>query len=340
VSAVAARAPVSVRVSCSPEIRKAEDCARHVAAELGFSARDCDEITLVIAELGSNLLKHASGGELRLESAEIGGRMGLRVESLDRGPGFTDFELATTDGYSSVGSLGTGLGTVNRLMDELEYHPLPGGGSRIVCCRWLRAEPRIRESHLEIGIASRAYRQLPENGDTFVIREWGKKALVGVIDGLGHGKFAQRAAHTARQYIDQHYDQPLEAIFRGVGRSCQSTRGVVMALALFEHERQRFACANIGNIELRVHGSAQPIRFMLRRGVVGQQSPSPKPEEHPWAAGMMLVMHSDGLRSHWDWSDFPQLWTERPSHIAQRLLAALGRVDDDATVLVARNPLQ
>lgn len=328
--------PVLVRVQSPPEIRVAETHARRAAEALGFPARACDEISLVVAELGSNLLRHATGGELRLELAEAGGRKGLRVESLDRGPGFADFERATADGYSTAGSLGTGLGTVNRLMDELHYHPLPSGGSRIVCCRWLRAQPGVTESRFDIGVASRSYRQLAENGDAFVIREGDQMALAAVIDGLGHGKFAQRAAQAARQYVDQHWDQPLEAIFRGVERTCQATRGVVMAIVRFDLKRQTLAYANIGNVEVRVRGGGQPVRFIVRRGVVGQRAPLPKIQEHPWTAGMTLVMHSDGVPSHWSWSDFPQLWAEPSSRAAQRLLSALGRADDDATVVVVR----
>src|SRR6185437_5556014 len=186
---------------------------------LGFSPRDCDDIALAVTELASNLLKHAAGGELRFEPTEAAGRKGLRIESLDCGPGIPDFERALRDGYSSAGSLGTGLGTVNRLMDDLQYHLQPAGGSRITCSRLLRTGPRQHARHLEIGVASRAYRQVLENGDAYVSREWGTGSLVGVIDGLGHGQFAHRAAQVARQYIDQHYDLPLEALFRGVGRT-------------------------------------------------------------------------------------------------------------------------
>lgn len=329
--------PVVTRITGPSEIHRAEDRARRLAAELGFSARDCDEISLVVAELGANLIKHAAGGELLVQAIELGGRRGLRLESLDQGPGFADFEQATRDGYSSVGSLGTGLGTVNRLMDDLEYHPLPAGGSRILCRRWLRAQPRLSDWHLEFGVATRSYRQLPENGDAFIIRQWRYRALAGVIDGLGHGQYAQRASQAARQYVDEHFDQPLEAIFRGVGRACQSTRGVVMGLVLFDHERERIACANIGNIEVRVHGGPQRVSFVARRGVVGQHAPLPRAQELPWTHGMTLIMHSDGLRRAWDWSDFPGLWTEHPSLVAHRLVSTLSRPDDDSTVLVARN---
>jgi anti-sigma regulatory factor (Ser/Thr protein kinase)/serine/threonine protein phosphatase PrpC len=337
VRALAPDNPVVFAVTGPPEVRRAEDRARRLAAELGFSAEDCAEIALVVVELGSNLVRHAGGGELRMEVVEVADQQGLRVESVDRGPGFADFEHATTDGYSSAGSLGTGLGTVNRLMDDLQYHPLPGGGSWIACTRWLRTEPRIPDGSLEIAGATRAYRQLAENGDAFIVRQWGHHALLGVIDGLGHGLFAQRAAQTARQYIDQHYDQPLEAIFRGVARACQSTRGVVMALVLLDHDRRSFKSASIGNIELRAQGSPERVRFLPQRGVVGQLTPLPRTEEHPWTRGMILIMHSDGIRSTWEWSDLPSFATESPAVIAQRLMSSFGRPDDDATVLVVKN---
>jgi hypothetical protein len=50
-----------------------------------------------------------------------------------------------------------------------------------------------------------------------------------------------------------------------------------------------------------------------------------------------MIMHSDGLRTRWEWEEYRHLSWEAPGIIAQRLLRALGRIEDDATVLVARN---
>ena len=46
---------------------------------------------------------------------------------------------------------------------------------------------------------------------------------------------------------------------------------------------------------------------------------------------------SDGLESRWDWKDFEAMAQEAPALIARRLLKQLGTLEDDATVLVARN---
>ncbi len=39
-----------------------------------------------------------------------------------------------------------------------------------------------------------------------------------------------------RHYVESHFEEPLVAIFRGTGRACRGTRGVVMALARFDWE--------------------------------------------------------------------------------------------------------
>lgn len=43
--------------------------------------------------------------------------------------------MAVVDGFYTAGTLGTGLGTVNRLMDELTAYPGPERGVHIVCRR-------------------------------------------------------------------------------------------------------------------------------------------------------------------------------------------------------------
>jgi anti-sigma regulatory factor (Ser/Thr protein kinase)/serine/threonine protein phosphatase PrpC len=327
---------ICVRVAHPAEIKQATDAARQLAASLGFNSKDRDEIVLAVTELASNLTKHANGGTITLHPTE--GRPGIQIESADRGPGIPDVEQALADGYSTAGSLGTGLGTVNRLMHELEFYSLSPTGTRIVCQRWVRSntrKPFVR--WLEFGAATRSYRRQPENGDAFFIRQWEGGALSGVIDGLGHGQFAQRAAQCARQYLDQHFDQSLENLFRGVGRTCRGTRGVVMALARFDRASQTVATASVGNIETRLIGGGNRSNIAVRRGIVGLNAPNPVIAEHPWTPASLLIMHSDGLRTQWEWDEFRRLSWEAPGMIAQRMLCALGKIDDDATVLVARS---
>jgi serine/threonine protein phosphatase PrpC len=93
----------------------------------------------------------------------------------------------------------------------------------------------------------------------------------------------------------------------------------------------------VGNIEARVFGGTQRPQLVVRRGIVGGQAPNPHVTEHDWEAGMVLVLHSDGVTQRWRWEDFPDLIEATATIVAQRLLRALAKPQDDATILVVRD---
>lgn len=320
-------------------VGKAKRAGKTLAAAVGFDAEACEQVVLVIIELATNLVKHARGGTIILTPLIAGKRAGLQIESIDQGPGIADIEQAIADGFTTIiGSLGVGLGTVNRLMDELDIVSERGRGAHITSRKWVRQYAvSLRPCPLDLGAATRSRLMSELNGDAFTIKQWGECALVGIMDGLGHGEFAHRAAETARQYVENHFDQPLALIFRGVGHACRATRGLVMALAHFDWGKGRLTFASLGNIEVRVFPSSAPFRFIIRRGVVGLRAPNVVVTEHPWTGEHVMVLHSDGLTSRWSWKDFPGLEGKPAAVAAQELLRALAKDLDDATVVVVRS---
>jgi anti-sigma regulatory factor (Ser/Thr protein kinase)/serine/threonine protein phosphatase PrpC len=349
-----------VAISQADDVSVTRQAAKAMAVEIGFNATASEEIALVASELAANLIRHAGGGSLTLSRLADEGRAGIRIESRDAGPGITDVERAVADDYSTGGGLGYGLGAVNRLMDLFDITSQPGHGTHIVCQRWVRSDIQgAAPCPLEFGVATRPHPGMGDNGDAFVIKRWGQSALAGVMDGLGHGQFAHRAAETARQYVESHFDQPLDAIFRGVGRACRATRGVVMALARFDFRFQisdlrlrnvttsqsaignpqpaiRLSFASIGNVEVRVFGNPEPMNFIIRRGVLGGSAPNAVVTEHQWDLEGVMVLHSDGLTTHWRWEDFPDLAHAPATIAARRLLGTLAKDEDDATVMIIK----
>jgi anti-sigma regulatory factor (Ser/Thr protein kinase) len=331
-----------IPVALASDVYVARRATKDMALAIGFDAQVSEELVIAVSELASNLVKYARGGRLTLTPICESGREGLQVESLDNGPGIADVEQAMTDGASTGGSLGYGLGSVNRLMDQFDITSQcgTGAGTHIVGTRWLRLDtPPVSPCPLDFGAATRPYPTMPVNGDAFVIKRWSASALVSVIDGLGHGQYAHRAAQAARQYVETHVDQPLEAIFRGVGRTCRATRGVVMALVRFDFGPAgiRFACASVGNIEVRLFGSPDWKNFIVRRGILGGNAPNPHVTEHNWQPGVVMVLHSDGVGSRWRWEDFPDLARAPATDAAQRLLRRLAKAHDDATIMIVKD---
>ena len=296
---------------------------RDLALELKFPTLAAEELCLVARELASNVVRHGGGaGEMVLApiAAEEEGA-GIEIVALDRGPGIPDPERALTDGYSTAGSLGTGLGAANRLCDSLEIEARHDGGqgTRVVCRRWLRTPaPRQALGPLDVGASTRPYPMCRSNGDAFLFRTEGEESLAGVMDGVGHGRHAERAALAAREYVGRHAGRPLQEIFRGVGRACRGTRGVVMALARVRWGAGTMSFASVGNIEARLHTGRESGRFVVRRGILGVRAPHPVVTRHPWTAQELLVLHSDGLSARWHWDEHLDLWGRSSSAIERR----------------------
>jgi serine/threonine protein phosphatase PrpC len=177
---------------------------------------------------------------------------------------------------------------------------------------------------------------MAKNGDAFVMERWGESALVGVIDGVGHGQLAFQAAQEARLFVETHFDRPLDTLFFGVGRACRGTQGVVMALARFDWGREKLTFASVGNIESRMFGCPQKMNFIVRRGLIGLNAPNAVVTEHPWGPSQVMVLHSDGVSTHWEWEDYPELRDASAVSAAQKLLHRLARDNDDATVVVVK----
>ena len=115
-----------MQVAHTSDVAVARQAATALATAIGFVDKDRDAVALVVSELATNLVKHAKGGTLTLTALVDEGRVGLQITSQDRGPGIADVEQALTDGFSTVGSLGYGLGAVNRIMDVLDMTSQPG----------------------------------------------------------------------------------------------------------------------------------------------------------------------------------------------------------------------
>ncbi len=98
------------------------------AMNYGFNREKAMYLKTAITELATNIVFHSHGGNLTVYSIvsqcsfekECNRVSGILVVAVDRGPGISDVNLACKDGYSSKNSLGFGLPSVMRLMDDFE----------------------------------------------------------------------------------------------------------------------------------------------------------------------------------------------------------------------------
>ena len=117
------------------DVERARREVRRLASAQGLDRFEVEAGALAVSELGTNLVRYAIEGELRLELC-VGPRgSGVRVESCDAGPGIANLDQALQDGFSTGGGLGSGLPAVRRLMDEFTISSSPSG-TRVVALKW------------------------------------------------------------------------------------------------------------------------------------------------------------------------------------------------------------
>jgi len=123
-------------IRTSADIVQVRQTVRQWAAEVGFGLVDQTKLVTAASELARNTLDYGRGGTVHLMSVEDGGRRGLRLVFEDQGPGIPDIQLALTDGFTSGGGLGLGLGGSKRLVNEFDIASTVGEGTRVTITRW------------------------------------------------------------------------------------------------------------------------------------------------------------------------------------------------------------
>lgn len=111
--------------------------ARYMCARAGFGLTDQYLISTAVSELSTNILRYAGKGSLVMSIIQESNSTGIQVIAEDDGPGIHDIEMALRDNYTTTkGSLGLGLSSVRRIMDDLEIESSPGKGTKIKTRKW------------------------------------------------------------------------------------------------------------------------------------------------------------------------------------------------------------
>ena len=123
------------------DVDSARRAVTELGLELGMTRSSIDDLAVVVTELASNLLRHARDGTLTFEPVAVGERDAVEIVASDAGPGIGNIGQAMGEGYSTRGSMGSGLGAVRRLADTFEIESSPDG-TRIKVQKWLKRPNR------------------------------------------------------------------------------------------------------------------------------------------------------------------------------------------------------
>lgn len=310
--------------------------ATALAEDLQMGETRCGDVALAVTEIATNLLKHAGRGYILVDRLDHNGA-GLRVLGVDKGPGIADVSKALTDGHSTAGSMGTGLGAIRRVSDSFDLYSSPVVGTVVSTEFWSKGRrSHPRKTPIETGVLSEPIRGEDENGDGWGVRSGVDYNLFMVVDGLGHGTLAAEASREAERLFSVTTENSPAAILRDIHATLRQTRGAVGAIARIDFEKRLLSFAGVGNISASIVSPTSSRSMASHNGTLGQQTERVQEFTCPWNEDSILVMHSDGLTTRWDLKLYPGIWNKPPSLIAAVLHRDYFRDRDDVTVLVAK----
>lgn len=305
-----------------------------MADRLGFDSARSGELSLLITEVSRNVLVHGGGGQTIIVGAKNGGEATARILALDSGPGIGDMTKALSDGYSTGGTMGGGMGAMRRIATSLEVFT-----SRSGTIVFLELGSPANRGGLQVAGMAIPYPGERLCGDAWAQHQSSERTLILLVDGLGHGAQAADAADEAvaifRKRTEHHPGEILSRIHEGL----KKTRGAVAAVAEIRPYEKSVTYAAVGNTAASIVNNEGSKSLVAHSGTLGVATPRIQEFKVGWLPGSALIMHSDGVQTRWDLSTYAGLLARHPAVIGAALLRDFRRQRDDASVVVVKNKL-
>jgi anti-sigma regulatory factor (Ser/Thr protein kinase) len=325
-----------IPIGDSTRVAEARRRASTAAQSEGLGTRAAEEVAIITTEMATNLLKHARSGELHIHCLSCTGEPGVEILSIDRGPGMTNLQACVSDGFSTSGTAGAGLGAISRLADVFDAYSQPTRGTVMVARKFRQDRQNGAKRRWTFGAVKVPYPGETACGDDWSLRRIGHVDCVMVADGLGHGILAADAASAAVAAFQQGTATSAASMLERVHLALRSTRGAAVAVLYIEGPSRRVHYAGLGNINGVLLGGVKGQIMVSHNGTAGLEARRFQEFDYTLPEDAAIVMHSDGLATNWSTDAYPGLLRRHPTVIAGTLYRDSSRGRDDVCVLAGR----
>jgi negative regulator of sigma-B (phosphoserine phosphatase) len=173
------------------------------------------------------------------------------------------------------------------------------------------------------------------NGDGVFMHSDEERLFVAIVDGAGHGPKAHIIAQASCEFIKTNINLELPDIMSKLHENLRGTIGCVGIIGKLNYDSLEFRYVAIGNVVLRKIGNSSK-RAVCQDGIIGYTIRTPREQTMRLEANDRLIMYTDGITSTFDESDYPTIRRDNAEVIANHLISAFAKNNDDATCIVAR----
>jgi serine phosphatase RsbU (regulator of sigma subunit) len=173
------------------------------------------------------------------------------------------------------------------------------------------------------------------SGDAAFVVETEYGFLAVIVDVLGHGEEANELAVRIQGFLPGQAFGEVSDVMARLHEEFRGSRGAAVGLCMIEVSSGRLQYAGIGNTVLRRFGEDE-TRLVSRDEVLGGSSRTPFEQTMQLSDDDTVVMYTDGVKTHFDASEYPRLQTDSPQAVAANIVHRFGKLHDDASCLVMR----
>ncbi len=322
-----------------------EVLVRRIAQELaemaGFSRHRVAKASLIVSELATNIIKHTSGGTIRINLAFLNRIPFISIASFDTGPGIQSIKNASKNGTSSTDTLGTGLGAIRRLSDKMNIcstdhsYPCPNlknSWKTIIACQiWgdNQSIPIVANGQ-DFSSLLRPMEGAQICGDGIHVASNPFCTRFTIMDGTGRGGGAAEAICRAMNILN---DLPVgldpEKIIELMSYQLSETQGMSSGILEIDHKTQHIYFSFNGSIKARIY-----IDNIIYSADQRTKSATPhiKSIDISNARHVLAIVHTDGLTQLPE-IDPKDIAKDIPAMIWCQTLFRNGNLKDDIALL-------
>jgi anti-sigma regulatory factor (Ser/Thr protein kinase) len=335
------------------QVAAARRAASLACQRLDLTTVHAGKAELITVELANNLWQHARPEKSKFEALSAAkrprsGRMffssnvegsSVQILALDQGPGMASVDRCMEDGFTTQATPGNGLGAVKRLSSHMDIISALDAGTVVSVTVGGTQNGVVVPSN--VAVLSTPAPGEKVSGDDWAIVRGPRRDVYMIVDGLGHGLLACEAATLARQiFLDALQANsliPLKQLIEQIHLPMRATRGAAIAIVELIPADLTVVCCGIGNVSCSLHfQDGRTYGMVSHNGTLGHQMPRVQEFSQRYEPDALLIMHSDGLNTHWKLASYGNLSQRSASVIAGAVYRDALRGPDDATILVRR----
>jgi len=321
----------SVAIKDSSSVGEVRRSAAAAASKVKLDETRAGELAILATEVARNVLIHGGGGQVIIAGLENSRGPLARILALDSGRGIDNLAEAMKDGFSTAGTMGSGMGAMKRLAKHFEVFTGRGGTMVLL---------EVGEGSAVEGVGFAGV-TLPYPGERVCGDGWhceqnSARTIAVLVDGLGHGLGAAEAAQEAVATVRQRASKSPGEILNYMHDALKKTRGAVAAVVEVCPREGKLTYAGIGNISASVLSKGVSRSLISHNGTLGMTVARVQEFRTEWTPDCAFIMHSDGLHSKWDLLSYPGLISRHPALICGALIRDFRRQRDDAGVVVLK----